>query len=152
MPSRSVIEDFLTQRHIAVVGVSHDSRAFANSVYRTFRDRGYVVYPVNPNAESVEGDRCYPTVRVTPDPLDAVLVMVNPRAALGVVDDCIARGVTRVWLHRGAGEGAVSEGAVVTCRAHGIDVVDGACPLMFLEPVGWFHRLHRLTFHRHLAA
>lgn len=38
----------------------------------------------------------------------------------------------------------MSPEAVALCREHGIEVVDGACPLMFSEPVGWFHRVHRV--------
>jgi hypothetical protein len=28
------------------------------------------------------------------------------------------------------------------CRQHGINVIAGACPMLFPEPVGWLHRLH----------
>ena len=49
-----------------------------------------------------------------------------------------------MWLFKGiGGPGALSDEVVRLCEDNGIDVVAGACPLMFLEPVGWFHRLHR---------
>jgi predicted CoA-binding protein len=152
MPSAKVIQDFLAQRHLAVVGVSRDSKAFANVVFRALADQGYGVIPVNPAAVELEGRKCHASVRHVPDPLDGVLVMLNATAALGVVDDCIYRGVERVWLHRGLGDGAVSDGAVATCRAHGIAVVDGACPLMFLDHPGLVHRAHRRMIRRRLAA
>ncbi len=88
-----------------------------------------------------------------PDPLDGVVVMVNADAAKRVVEECAARGVRRVWLHRGLGApGASSEEAVALCREHGIEVVDGACPLMFLEPVRHIHRAHRWLTRRSLVA
>lgn len=152
MPSTSAIQDFLAQRHIAIVGVSRDTKAFANVVFRQMAGKGYDVIPVNPGAIELEGRKCYASVRHVPDPLDGVIVMVNPGAALAVIDDCVFREVPRVWLHRGAGEGAVSDGAVATCRAHGIEVVDGACPLMFLDHPAVIHRLHRLIIRRRLAA
>lgn len=152
MPSTSAIKDFLAQRHIAVVGVSRDTKAFANVVFRNMVEQGYDVVPVNPAAVELEGRKCYASVRHVPDPLDGVIVMVNPVAALAVIDDCVYRGVPRVWLHRGAGEGAVSDGALATCRAHGISVVDGACPLMFLDHPSVIHRLHGLLFRRRMAA
>jgi hypothetical protein len=37
----------------------------------------------------------------------------------------------------------VSEEALAVAHEHGLEVVAGACPLMFLEPVGWIHRVHR---------
>ena len=56
----------------------------------------------------------------------------------------MAQGVESVWLFKGiGGSGAVTDEAMALCAENGLTVVAGACPLMFLEPVGWFHRLHR---------
>jgi predicted CoA-binding protein len=107
---------------------------------------------VNPATDVLNGERCYHTVAEVPEPLDGVLVMVNAKAAKEVVEACVSRGVPRVWLHRGAGPGAVSDEAVTLCRDAGIDVVDGACPLMFAEPVARFHRVHRWFAKRRFAA
>ncbi|MHB8993595.1 MAG: CoA-binding protein, partial [Chloroflexota bacterium] len=51
MPTRREIHDFLAQKRVAVVGVSRDSRQFANGVYRALKKKGYQLYPVNPNAQ-----------------------------------------------------------------------------------------------------
>jgi hypothetical protein len=59
-----------------------------------------------------------------------------------VVRDCAATGVVRVWMHRGAGRGAVSPAAVAFCREHRIAVVEGACPFMFLPGTALVHRAH----------
>jgi predicted CoA-binding protein len=73
-----------------------------------------------------------------------VIVMVGQDRAAGVVRQAVTRGVGHVWLFKGlGGDGAVSDEALALCEQHGIEVVAGACPLMFLEPVGWFHRIHR---------
>ncbi len=40
------------------------------------------------------------------------------------------------------GPGAFSAETVDWCREHDVDVVAGACPLMFLEPVAGLHRAH----------
>ncbi len=154
MPARKDIEDFLAQRHLAVVGVSRDSRQFANALYRRLRDGGRTLYPVNAAAAGapMEGDRSFTSLAGVPDPLDGVLVMVPFTASAEVVRQALARGVRRVWLHRGAGRGAVSEEAVRLCRDAGVPVVDGACPLMFEEPVRGVHRLHRAVAGRRVAA
>jgi predicted CoA-binding protein len=84
--------------------------------------------------------------------VDGLLVMVPAEVAAGVVGEAIDRGIPRVWLHRGVGKGSVSSDAIAKCRAHGVAVVDGACPLMFEQPVGGVHRLHRLLSGRRIAA
>lgn len=142
MPTRASIDAFLAGHRIAVVGVSRDPKHFANAVYRELRDHGYEVIGVNPHADTVEGDACVRSVAELPD-VDGVLVMVPAPAAAEVVEACADRGLPRVWLHKGGGPGAVSEDAVRVARERGLEVVDGACPLMFLEPTGWIHRLHR---------
>jgi hypothetical protein len=135
---------FLTGHRIAVVGVSDDKANFGRTVYRALRERGYEVVPVNPSADTVAGDPCYPDVEAVPGALDGVVVMVGADRSADVVRACVRRGVGRVWLFKGlGGAGSVSDDAIELCERHGIDLVAGACPLMFLEPVGWFHRVHR---------
>jgi predicted CoA-binding protein len=124
-------EEFLAQNRIAVAGVSRDSRQPANLIYRRLRDTGHHVFAVNPNAEEVEGDRCYASVVDVPDGVDGVVVVTPPQAAVGVVADCAAAGVPRVWIHRGLGPGSLTDEAVAACREHGITVIPGGCPNMF---------------------
>jgi len=40
-------------------------------------------------------------------------------------------------------QGSESDAAVRYCREHGINLVSGACILMFAEPAAFFHRAHR---------
>lgn len=151
MPTRAVIDEFLACDRMAIVGVSRDDRAFANAVYRHLRDGGRTMIPVHPTAEAIAGDDCARSVAELPDDVEGVVIMVRADAAVDVVQECIDRGVPRVWLHRGSGPGAVSAEAVRRCREAGVQVVDGACPLMFAEPVGWIHRLHRAISGRRVA-
>lgn len=135
---------FLAQRRIAVVGASDDKASFGGTIYRALRDHGYDVVAVNPNAEAVADDPCYPDLAAVPTPVDGAIVMVSQANAPGVVQDCVEQRVPRVWLFKGlGGPGALSDQAVKLCEDNGIDVVAGACPLMFLEPVGVPHRVHR---------
>lgn len=57
--------------------------------------------------------------------------------------DCVEAGVPRVWMHRSFGIGSVSDEATEICRDAGIAVLDGGCPLMFLEPVDVAHKCIR---------
>jgi predicted CoA-binding protein len=154
MPNMQSIRTFLDLKNVAFVGVSRDSRQFANAVYRQLRDGGRTLYPVNAAADhaALEGDPSYASLAEVPDPVDGVIVMVPAAEAADVVRAAIDRGLKRVWLHRGFGRGSVSAEAVRLCRDAGIDVVDGACPLMFAEPVVGPHRLHRAFSGRRFAA
>jgi uncharacterized protein len=148
----AVATEMLDQHRLALVGASDEPKSFAHTIAEALRAHGTQVVPVNPGHATVGGETCYPSVTDVPEPVDGVVVMVPSDRSADVVRACIDAGVTRVWLFQGlGGGGAVSPEAVELCRANGIAVVDGACPLMFLEPVGWFHRMHR-SIRRHRGA
>ena len=128
---REAAAEFLDHHRIAVAGVSREGNLPANLIYRRLRDNGYEVFALNPNAESVEGDPCYPDVRSLPRAVDGVVVATTPEVADEVVEQCAAAGVERVWLHRGIGPGSYSEQAVEYCHEHGVSVIPGGCPCMF---------------------
>ena len=70
---------FLAKKRIAVTGVSRNPQGHgSNVVYQRLRDRGYEVFAVNPNAETVEGDPSYPNLRSIPGGVDAVVIGTNP--------------------------------------------------------------------------
>lgn len=138
---RAAVDRFLASHRIAVVGATDDPKKFGSTVVRTLLDRGYDVVPVNPNRDVVAGLPCVPDLISLRGPIDGVMVLLPASTAIRPVLQSIELGVPRVWLFRGAGQGAVSDDAVELCRRHGVDVVAGACPLMFLDSAG-IHRAH----------
>jgi predicted CoA-binding protein len=144
--------DFLAQRRIALVGVSRDPRDLSRALFKELRARGYDVVPVHPTLASVDGVPCARRLQDVTPKVDGTLLMTPPEATDRVVFDCAETGIERVWIHRGAGRGAVSQVAVSFCHDHGIAVVEGACPFMFLPRAGFVHRTHGLLarlFGRH---
>lgn len=144
MPTlKEAVDDFLAQKRIAVVGVSRSSDQAANLVYRGLRDAGHEVFAVNPNADQVEGDPCYPVLKSIPDGVDAVVIATTPEVAEAVVRDCAEQGISRVWMHRSFGKGSVSGAAADFCRQKDITVIAGGCPRMFLPRADIGHRCMR---------
>ncbi len=141
MTQRAAIDEFLSCRRLAVVGVSRSEKDFTRQLFREFATRGYDVVPVNPGAQEVEGRRCYARVQDISPPVEAALVMTGAAATEGVVRDCATAGVRRVWMYRAVGKGAVSEPAEAFCHAQGIAVSEG-CPYMFFPKPGFPHNFH----------
>jgi predicted CoA-binding protein len=139
---------FLAGRRIAVAGVSRAGDTAANAVFRKLVRCGYEVVPVNPNADEVEGVRCYADLASVDGPIDGVVVGTHPDVSADVVRQCVDRGVERVWFHRSFGQGSVSQAAVELGEAKGVDCIVGGCPLMFAEPVDIAHRCMRWWLQR----
>ena len=140
--SLETIEDFLAQKRIALIGVSRKPGSFSIPMFQELTRRGYDVVPVNPNIPEFQGYRCFARVQDIQPPVQAALLMTSPEVTDTVVHDCAEAGIPRVWMHRGAGQGAVSPQAVEFCRVRGIRVVAGQCPFMFLPESGAVHRFH----------
>ena len=119
-----LIKEILERKNvIAVVGASRDPGKYGHRVYEDLKEGGYAVYPVNPNAAEILGDRCYPDLKSLAVRPDAVNVVVPPEVTEDVVKSCKKLGITKVWMQ----PGSESEKAIEYCEANGIDVVYGVC-------------------------
>lgn len=147
MPTmKEAAAEFLAQPRIAVTGVSRSAKDHgANTIFRRLRDRGYDVFPVNPNADEVEGVRSYHDLASIPDGVGAVVIATAPERAEGTLRECAALGVSQVWMHHGPGPTSVSAAATEWGRARGITVIDGGCPLMFEPTADFAHKIMRVV-------
>jgi predicted CoA-binding protein len=143
-PIKEAAHDFLSHKRIAVTGVSRRPENHgANVVFKRLRERGYEVFAVNPNADTVEGQRCYHDLKDIPGGVEAVVVGTRPQGAEQTMRECAELGIGYVWMHRAFGEGSVSAPAATYGREHGIHVIDGGCPLMFEPTSDPGHRVMR---------
>jgi predicted CoA-binding protein len=139
--------EFLSQRRVAVTGVSRKPRGHgSNVVYKRLRERGYEVFAVNPNADEVEGDLAYHDLGSIPGGVDAVVIGTSAEIADKTMRECAELGITHVWMHRGPGTGSVSETAAQYGRERGIRVINGGCPCMFGPTADLGHKGMRLMF------
>ena len=141
--TQDVIQDFLGCRRLAIVGVSRQSGDFSRALFREFAKRNYDVVPVNPNADEIEGRKCFHSLLDVQPPVDGALLMTDPARTESAVNDCSGAGIKRVWMFRGAGRGSVSESAIAYGKSHGMQMVIGECPFMFLPESGGVHAVHR---------
>jgi hypothetical protein len=139
MNTKADIQDFLSQKTIAMAGLSRDEKSFSATVNKELKARGYRVLPVNPAAESIAGEKCYPSLAALPEKVGGVVVFTQPAETEKVVRDAAAQGIPRVWIQ----QGAQSQAAVDFCVGNGLQLVSGKCILMFAEPVSSLHGVHR---------
>jgi uncharacterized protein len=137
----NLVQDFLAQRKIAVVGVSDKRDTGCNLSYKKFKENGYQVFPVNPRIATYDGQTCYPDLKSIPGNIDAVFILASPKVTDSIVEQCIELGIKHVWMHcmmgtkpgLASGMTSVSRSAVELCKANGIAVIPGSCPNQFLK-------------------
>jgi predicted CoA-binding protein len=138
----TLVQDFLSQKKIAMVGVTDRRETGCNLAYKKFKANGYQVYPVNPRMNTFEGEQCYPDLKSIPERPDAVFILTSPSVTERIVQQCVDLGIKHVWMHcllgtkpgLAAGMTSVSQDAVRTCHDNGITVIPGSCPNQFLKP------------------
>jgi len=149
----TLVQDFLAQKRIAVVGVSDKRETGCNLSYRKFKAAGYTVSAVNPRISTFDGDPCYPDLKSIPEKPEAVFILTNPKVSEEIVRQCVELGIKHVWMHcmlgtrpgLAAGMTSVSPEAVRLCRENGIAVIPGACPNQYLKAdIG--HAMMRVMF------
>jgi len=130
--------EFMAQKRIAVVGVSRTGQGTAAGIFTALRASGHEVFAVNPNVFMLGEDTVYPSLKAIPGGVDGAVIVTRPELTEKIVQDAAEAGVKRLWMHNNTlGASSVSEQAVDYCLEHQIDVIPGACPMMYLDP---FHK------------
>lgn len=141
------IKQFLGLESIAVLGYSTDSNQPANAIYKKLKDNGYKVFAVNPKSDKITDVECFPDLKSINDKVQGAVICTPASATESAVKECAENGINNIWIHKGFGEGSFSETAFETAKNLKMEVIPGACPMMFLKPdlfhrcFGWFQRL-----------
>lgn len=98
----SAVDEMLSKKVWAVVGVSADRSKFGYKVYRKLKNAGYTVYAVNPNMSELEGDRVYSSLSELPQVPEVVNCVVPPSVTTGIVSQCAEKGIHYIWMQPGA--------------------------------------------------
>ena len=108
---------------IAVVGASPDPSRTSHRVMRYLQRVGYRCIPVNPNADDVLGERCYPSLADLPEPVDLVDVFRRAEYCADVAREAAAIGAPALWLQLGLRSAEARDVA----EEAGMEYVEDAC-------------------------
>lgn len=139
MTTKQSVQEFLSQKKLAVVGVSHTGKKFSNIVYKELKSKGFQVFPVNPKIDNLNGECCYPNLQTLPEKVGGIVVITKSTETEKVVREASSLGIQNIWIQ----QGAESNEAIRFCKENKINVIHGECILMFAEPAVFFHRAHR---------
>jgi acyl-CoA synthetase (NDP forming) len=106
------LELLFNPRRVAIVGASQDLTSISGKPLRFLKEHGYrgLVYPVNPKYEEIAGFKCYPNLESLPETPDLVLIAVNYKRVLGVLEECASNKVPFVYIFSSGFAEAGAEG------------------------------------------
>ncbi len=119
-----MLSDFLKKSNIiAVVGVSRNKEKYGYRVYKALKNAGYRVYPINPNADYIDNDKCFPSLSSLPVKVDVVVTVVPPKVTQKVVEEMARLGLKKLWMQ----PGSESDEVIARAKALGIEFVAKMC-------------------------
>jgi len=137
--SRKAIESFLSTKKIAVAGVSRNTQKFGYSVFKELTEKGFDVYPVNPQIDKIGGIPCFQSVSALPPDIKNLLVVTPKAQTAGVVKEALSKGITGIWIQQMSD----TPEALKIAGESNINLISKECILMWAEPVKSIHKFHR---------
>ncbi|MBM7563561.1 CoA-binding protein [Paenibacillus sacheonensis] len=123
-PSREEIKRILESAGtIAVVGLSDNPERTSHMVSEAMQAKGYRIVPVNPNAETILGEKSYPSLSDIPFPVDIVNVFRRSELTPPIAEEAAAIGAKVLWLQLGV----VSEEAAAIAEQAGLLAIMDRC-------------------------
>lgn len=98
---------------IAVVGLSPRPERPSHDVAAYMQAHGYRIVPVNPRANEILGETCYPSLSDIPFAVDIVDVFRQPSAVPQIAEEAVKIGAKTLWLQLGV---ISMEGAAIAKR------------------------------------
>lgn len=129
MTSNDNIQSFLDGDTFAVAGASTNREKYGNKILRCYLQDGRRVFPINPRAEEIEGETCYPTIEAIPEPIHGLSIITPPKITLDVVQQALKANIRHIWMQ----PGAENEEAIELAESAGATVIHGGpCLLVVL--------------------
>ncbi|WP_135547450.1 CoA-binding protein [Paenibacillus cymbidii] len=123
-PSREQIKELLEQtKLIAVVGLSDNPEKVSHMVAQAMQDKGYRIIPVNPNADTILGEKVYARLSDIPFPVDIVNVFRRSDQVVPIAEEAVQIKAKAFWLQLGI----VNEEAARIAAEGGLTVIMDRC-------------------------
>ncbi|MCR2804873.1 CoA-binding protein [Paenibacillus soyae] len=123
-PDREQIKHLLQGSDtVAVVGLSDNPERISYMVSEAMQKKGYTIIPVNPNADTILGQKSYAKLSDIPVPVDIVNVFRRSEHTPGVAEEAAAIGAKTLWLQLGIS----NEEAASIASAAGMNVIMDRC-------------------------
>ena len=108
---------------IAVIGATDNSSKYGHVIYRDLKQKGFTVYPVNPQRTSVDGDPAFSNVGDIPGKPTMTNFVVPPSTTLKILQQCLDLALMNVWVQ----PGAESPEVIAFLQQNGFNYIANAC-------------------------
>ena len=139
MTTLNEINKFLEPKKMAIAGVSRNPKKFGGAIFKELKEKGFDLYPINPNAIEIQGVKCYKLVEELPEHVSHLLIVTPRQETKNIAIAAVSRGIKMIWIQQKSD----TPEAVKIIEDAGIPLIYKKCIMMFADPVQSFHKFHR---------
>ena len=133
------IHQFLDAKRMAIAGVSRNPKKFGHQVFKKLQEQSYSLFPINPDAGTIDGVQVYASVSELPGDVKYLLIVTGKKHTEKLVEEAIAREIDHIWIQ----QHCETPAAIEIAEKAGIHLVAGECIFMWTEPVKGIHQFHK---------
>ena len=125
---KKILKDIKT---IAIVGASSNPDRDSFKVMKYLIEKGYKVFPVNPNEtkNKIHNIECFPNLSSIPHDIDMVDIFRSKEFVMEITQDAIKKDVKVIWTQ----EGIIDKKSADLAKNAGIIFIMNECPKKILE-------------------
>jgi predicted CoA-binding protein len=124
---------------MAMAGASRNLKKFGGVIFKELKEKGFELYPINPNADVIQGVKCYKSVDELPPDVEHLFIVTSKEDTDAVAHAAIKKGIKMIWIQQKSD----TPEAVKVIEEAGIPLIHKKCIMMFADPVKSFHGFHR---------
>lgn len=110
----------------AVIGATQNKDKYGYIVFNYLKNKGFEVFPVNPNYQEIDGYKAYKDVFSVPLPIDFFVFVTPPQVSIKILKQLnLLKEKTdfKVWFQPGSED----DNCIKFCKANNIAFVSQAC-------------------------
>ncbi len=92
----------MSERKVAIIGASSDRRKYGNKAVRAYLESEFVVFPINPREETIEGIKAYKSIEEIPGSINVVSMYVAPAVGLKLLPTIAELRPQELWINPGS--------------------------------------------------
>ncbi|MCL2657868.1 MAG: CoA-binding protein [Betaproteobacteria bacterium] len=123
-PDEAALKALLQKVHtIAIVGASPKPERPSHYIAKFLQEHGCRIIPIHPAAETLFGEKTYPSLSAVPERIDLADFFINAERVGPMVDEAVRLGIPAIWMQ----DDVIDEAAAQRARDAGATVVMDDC-------------------------
>lgn len=131
------INQFLSVKTIALLGVSRDPKKFGHQVFQHLSSQGYKLQPIHAEVAELNGVSTLKSISEIPETTDAIWIALPKQAVVPALQEALEKGIKNIWIQ----QFSESQEAIEMAKNSQANIVLGRCIFMYTQPEG-VHKFH----------